>query len=459
MSTFEQYLASQRYCGELDSTDAQFTLSLDKALEKLRHHSLAEGEWILKIVQTATAAQTTALKIKQDRLFTFIEFIDPTDAPTQMALRAELEVLGSSGTPVAKELALGLLAVSKARSFKALWSSGETLEWDKKQLVSGHRNSSDVPLRLYVEHEQSKKTSWPRRPAGLVTEFSQLRRRAIYAPVEIWVDGRPLKFEPNPKTSTSQHGKGSPRNLMVGSFCQQTDGDIVVPPQAKVRKNKYLRDAIRRPQPFLQWEFDDTTQARSRFHFFVSYRTQTKEIGGRPELLPKQEAFHIHFTRLGVLARTDEVTRSYVGGFISVEAEQATTDFAGLAASGSHEGLGPVFDQLVEALSKDSKRQIQEHQSKFQFSDSAWNVDKFFWGCLIPIPVPMLGGMANAGVILGPLFVSTVFGRGDIPGAKDFLVEQLDLGFQEISEALHKPPKPRELRRRRYVAGGLGSSP
>ena len=199
-SALEEFLASEVAEGVKDSS-GQFSLTREKALEKLAAFQLpGEHSWVLKVVQSAVAADCTALHIGQtttDSEFTFFggpgwkieqveaEFYDPQTSPDRSL----------------QHLKQGLWSVSvhRERPFHLTapgWS--QALVWNGLQLtrqpvrsLSQHmvltvshrvyRAGQGLPLLRHIESARSN-----------AAVLSELTRSAFPCPIVLRVDSRRL---------------------------------------------------------------------------------------------------------------------------------------------------------------------------------------------------------------------------------------------------------------------------
>ncbi|MBT9583947.1 hypothetical protein IV102_11440 [bacterium] len=153
LSELEQFLQQQVDEGQRDSS-GQFTLSRDKALEKLAAFQLPRASaWVLKVVQGVVASQAPSLTIKQTSTDTEFYF-DPAQAWTLAMIEAAFYDPESSDSLALDYLKRGLWAVSlnEMRPFRlALPNHPEALVWTGQEFRRAAGQSPDS-VSLMVSH-------------------------------------------------------------------------------------------------------------------------------------------------------------------------------------------------------------------------------------------------------------------------------------------------------------------
>ena len=197
MNELDSFLKEEQGVGLIDST-GQFTISADKALEKLAHSQLPDPSyWILKVVQFATSYGVETMEVKIGRRVTSIEMPLPT--PLSVAqMQHGLDSVEPLPEPALDHLVTGLRALGGIESKIFVLNlkgpdSSEFLFWDGKRLSTKRQDHESDGASLILEISSAGSTVWNLdlaarfRRAG---EALALETLAFVAPLQLKVDGR-----------------------------------------------------------------------------------------------------------------------------------------------------------------------------------------------------------------------------------------------------------------------------
>lgn len=373
--SLDQFIANKSSLGQYDSIGS-FTISGEKALEKLAHHTLEEhSQWILKMVQGAVAGAAQRLVIKQLRTGTQIDFHFEQAPDCEDFQRGMLDP-NFAACEAVHELIIGLRVLLLKRQLVLEWEHGTALVWNGAQFDLCERRGRriTVPFRLFVKNTNigGVMLSAKKIRTQILDEIEQLYKRALFAPLEIVVDGQTLNHLKQPPATSNpkrDHSRFSPRNLCAGSFDLNGEGHVQVAPAPLVSANGFLKDSFRGETPFVIWPAQQLSP-QGHFALFVSYGTNEEddqEVG----FLPLAETFQFAWTRLGVVCAVRNYPYSGFGGYLQVRGDHLTADLSGLKTRADEEleNAHQVFLELTELTLPTLMEEITNHQSRLDKKD------------------------------------------------------------------------------------------
>jgi hypothetical protein len=202
MNSLDSFLEGEQGVGMIDST-GQFTISADKALEKLAHSQLPDPSyWVLKVVQFATSYGVKAMEVKIGRRVTTVEMGLPRPLSV-IQLQKGLDTVEPLPEPALDHLVTGLRALGGLESsifvlkLKSL-ESCEFLFWDGSKLSTKREEKRSDESSLTLEISSRGASIWNTdlfsrdRRLG---ETHALSKRAFVAPLELKIDGRALSYD------------------------------------------------------------------------------------------------------------------------------------------------------------------------------------------------------------------------------------------------------------------------
>ncbi len=445
----DQFIANKGSLGQYDSIGS-FTISGQKALEKLAKHTLVEhSQWILKMVQGAVAGSATKLEIKQLRQGTQIDFHFPQAPDCEHFQRGILDPRFEA-EPAVRELILGLRVLLLKQQLILEWDHGTALVWNGAQfdLCEKRGRRIAVPFRLFVKNTRvgGVLLSAKKARTQMLDEIQQLQKWALYAPLEIVVDGQPIHFlKQLPATSNPKrdHCRFSPRNLCAGSFSLSGEGAVELAPEPAVSANGFLRDSLRAEAPFLVWPAPGPN-SEGHFGIFVSYAVADQD-DQEPGFLPLTETFQIVWTRLGVVCAVANFPYSGFGGCLQLKGDHLGADLSGLnlQTEGESKTAPAIFQDLTDQLLPPLLESITNHQSRLDKKDLmegvlslgiAGGVTGYVTGAaLLQLTSGASLVMAAAGGAAG-----ASMGNRDLPNVKGWLCRHLTNSRQQLLEKMVK---------------------
>ncbi|MBI3927505.1 MAG: hypothetical protein HY319_18345 [Armatimonadetes bacterium] len=206
ISNLDEFLEIERRRGELQSSGT-FTLSLERALEKLRHYQLAHPAfYILKLIQSAIAAGARRVDVRLRRDGARVDF-GLTEPGWYGSLRLILEKLQGPITAAPSALEHLLIALQSSQAIegaRTCFTHACAERWERVELSAGHVELERTfqPPRNQVVPGQSRFSFELRRPFTVsflrslwsrTHEYSAILAHCRLSPVPIFLDGRPLE--------------------------------------------------------------------------------------------------------------------------------------------------------------------------------------------------------------------------------------------------------------------------
>jgi hypothetical protein len=428
MSELNQYLEGQSRSDDRAS-EGSFTIASEKAMAKLKSFALQPNEWVLKIVQAAVAGRSEQLRIQQTRKFTQFEFVKSHGLPEVAHLLEALCSPQVSKNLVSREIVIGLRSIMTHQSFEIIWKNGDALEWNRSELQRVERPPQEALLQIRVQHDVLALRPWPYKPSTLLAENHLIRKRALFAPMAVFIDNQELKFEPYAfsKYDKQTHPGGSPRNFLAGFFALKPDGCARLGATPKTRPNRFLKDGMRRAEPFVIIEPEDRVTNDHSFQFFVSYHTDAE---GQRKVRP--ESFRLLWTRLGVVCAEVELIQGEVGGFLCLPGDRFRSELGGLEVvpeSPDYEGLTKILSSLTLTLEERVEPLVTNHPSRAQWSDGLDNSICMAVACFL-LPVPVVA------IVAAPALAIGLFGTGEKSEMRWWLLSQLTTGFKSLRRSM-----------------------
>ncbi len=155
-----------------------------EAIRKLASSGPAGNEWLLKAVQAAVAAGCHRLHFKFNRKTTVVVFSSPGTSELRQVARTLLDP-DLPAEPFAQQLNPGLRSLLRWHRFTLEGCCGTRLEWDGRRL-----DQKRVAPRDNLRFETCRRDGEKDRRREIIDSERLLTRRAIYAPLELFIDGR-----------------------------------------------------------------------------------------------------------------------------------------------------------------------------------------------------------------------------------------------------------------------------
>ena len=192
--------------GRLDSEGA-FTISLDRALEKMARHTLERpSAWILKAVQAAVGLGASVLNGRVTRGWTSLEIRFEQGGPSWNQVRNAVSQPELENLPALEDLAAGLWSLARGaqRSFRlhATVHKSEfdrrypSLRWNDKKFTVNDQGAGDAlcsELQVIINRPAASILSRVARLFGggsyFLDELDELRYLAYLLPLESRIDG------------------------------------------------------------------------------------------------------------------------------------------------------------------------------------------------------------------------------------------------------------------------------
>lgn len=284
------------------SSQRQGAPSGPEIIRTLADTGLAANEWVLKMVQAAVAAGCSQLHFKFNQRTTVVVFTRPDPAE----LENVANTLFHPERPVsafAEQLNPGLRSLLRWHRFSLEGHDGTRLEWDGRRLnrSTGLRRES---LRLLVETPPRGSTGERRR--GIIDSERLLSRRAVYAPLELFIDGRKVSPETTPANRRIPgHRRVRSETLLL--VYQDEGGTCAAGTSWRLPPNRVFQDRLRSEAPFLSVGGSGGEPSARHFELLVDLdrlrqRSDKTELPGGPDPSPNQ--LFLEFSRLGVICET-----------------------------------------------------------------------------------------------------------------------------------------------------------
>ncbi len=205
MNDLSSFIEQQRAAGSYESAGA-FTLSIEKARDKLRSFSLINPEdYLLKLVQAAVSLGVEALNVQLLQRTVLLYFETPEDDSTvsvEAVARALTSPLDESN-PARAYLTLAMCAVVGQEPSELMWGEWDSTGQGAILSLGGGRSEifRDAPFprteplatgrNFYLFYMQKKFKGIP--IGQTAAEHSALTRRCAFAPMPIFIDGCQLE--------------------------------------------------------------------------------------------------------------------------------------------------------------------------------------------------------------------------------------------------------------------------
>lgn len=370
--SLNQFVADKSRAGDFDSA-GEFTVSTDRALEKLRVHSLENpSDWVLKMVQAAVAGHASEVRFTQFRNRVKVEFALPQPLERERLAQAWLSPkLGQQGEFLS-ELLIGLRPFLLSQRLLFRLGKDELLEWVGEELRSSQRSKElwhrHTSFAVVVERRPENR-SWLRfRRAGVdAAEAVALQERARFSPIPVFLDGRRVKPLGRDFVHCANLGKTElvrRHPLALGSLTPeeyQESSFLGEPTLAGARplKGRALENTI----AFANWPVEANSKNCCHFFFVYGWREDFSD-GPTPNSKRSTypDSFTAHLTRLGVVVGERTAKDMPLGGYVQVALDGARTDLTGLSIqfagnerarlSGHLVRLAPVLRKLKCTLDR-----------------------------------------------------------------------------------------------------------
>ena len=346
-------------------------MALDKSDAKVSSYGLPEHElWILKIVQAAVAQCCESVKVVLGRETVKVELRGGFSFDVSGVVDALRQEPTGNSTPLS-DLYLGLRSLTASTRFLLRDSGGRQVIWDGNQFYQGEERVSDILPNLAIWVTRPMPESWLRsikaRARQTVRYQELLRTRALFAPLELKVDGRVLSYSTLDKTELVQtedeEHRDSPVHLLDGRYSPGGH-------RLNFAESRPSEDASLSRTPFLSAR---TNLVKSRFQLqlFLSFKLQQALDTSVCITLPRP--MQVHFGRRGVVCHSliSKVELSHCFGAAYQELSAEHGDISGLNIlpnakdwskyQESMESMKPVLLSLAEKL-PDHRPKSHQHQ-------------------------------------------------------------------------------------------------
>lgn len=336
-----QFVNMQREEGEF-ADSGSFTLSAEKAIEKLAAYSLEDPcEWVLKMVQASVLAGARQCHVKLSREAIQVELYLPEALDFEGLIETLLDP-GRSQTPLQRELCVGLRTLLNSSAFLMVSEEGEFFGWDGEENRRGTGAPPTNGCRLLVvgSTQMHYRAGLVRVEQAKVSAHYHklLTTRASYAPLDLYLDGRLITghalnmLDRLPKTA--RFSKWAPLLSVVGQI-----GPDLVRTEAE---QSVFRDALRSYETFLKLNHPASRQPG--LDLYVAFkdrkrRTEAEDGEGLSYLLDRvdreveSQPFYLQATRFGVVAHVSEGYSSSLGGIFTYDDSEGKSDLTGLRLS------------------------------------------------------------------------------------------------------------------------------
>lgn len=337
-----------------DST-GEFTISAEKALEKLAHSQLPDPAfWILKILQFATVHGASNGRIAFGR----------TSIHLQLTLRKPVsfsQIRGGLGTvksledPALEHLVTGLRALGGRGDRKFALrlmqpDCSEYLLWDGQNLSARFEEGRPPFPGLHLEVRSSKGLLGKLVDAFQVSlrtnEGTVLKENGFTVPFPLLVDG---------SCATFQH-EHPPKG-----FCQPVVWDCLPDEKGPILP-RFFRDEQRTsadPSYSLQTPVHASVFWCVHYHYVLEHKPFKPAPRSKPVYCPSS----LHFLKDGVVVRTDRFSVGMMGYSLElfVDASDCPTDLGGLNLRQTREYLSLRYavTQMLEELTRKTGEQLQ----------------------------------------------------------------------------------------------------
>lgn len=348
------------------------------------------SHWVLKMVQAAVAAGCSHLEFRIGRNIVQVDFHGAS--LDLVPLRDGLLDPSYSGEQAYQEMFIGLRTLLFENEFRIRALEGSWLAWDGESwLDSISGESTTQHLTLIV----GNKPTFRSRRALEYT--SALRERALYAPLELFLDG--MKVNPHRELAAKlpEFGVDYPTHTAPLLYAHFDKDDVLHDSDLVKCKGGFFKDALRSLDYFLSGRRGQrNSRKRCHLHIEANYRDRKRDqtLISR-ELQPN--VFSYLFTRLGVVCRVESHTFK-VGGAFQVPLDDGRTDLSGLSLERPSKDRMAIPAPYLERLYKE----IRSHRSMLHL----YQPDIGRWGA----GFVMAGGMAAV--------LSTAFGGGALLAIK-----------------------------------------
>lgn len=342
MNDLSSFIEAQRAAGSFESAGS-FTLALEKAVEKLSSHSLANPEeYLLKLVQCAVRLRVPEIHVKLLKRSALVFFETAADDRTvsvdllSQALASPLE----ESNPARSYLALALCAVASQEPKELLWG-----EWDDRgegTVLSLSERRPEVfhqapfprvePLapgrRFYLFYTSKPPIGLPL--SQMSAEHAILTRRCAFTPMPLILDGRPLG-----PSLPLQFTVADPLSELTSPYLGALDLVSQEPnslrwPAVPASKSKWRPANLPAGLVELSPSLPPVYRLRTPRGFSVPMTDEAKihELYGVPIHL--YGCSYLHYVKDGVLLAPVRVHDSGGGAFAILDGDQRKTDLTGL---------------------------------------------------------------------------------------------------------------------------------
>lgn len=428
MNDFKDFLEQHAYGGQLDSS-GHFTLGKEKALEKMAEMALAEpAQWVLKMVQAAVSRSCWGMKFRLGRRVAQVEFFGP-----EIDLRQLQDgLLDPSYAPNAfwEEMFVALRTLLFRGQFRLRDSKGDWVAWDGQSL---HHQAAEP------ESEPEAKEEGPIPSLSVLVSLMKekdraiesrdmhtlLADRAVYAPLQLVVDGREIRPEHKFAVREPDFTVGYPIWTAPLLYAHFQKGHLEQRLQyLEKAPSRPYSDALRNRAFFLSLGEGESFSASS-CHLNLQMRFQDSAHNQR--ILRRNivdNTFSYELTRLGVICYEKSMTMK-IGGCLHLPYDEGRSDLSGLNLElpSQHE----LFLRETDVLLDELMEQIERHKSRAHFypPDSKRFATLFTYA---GAAAAMVAGLATA----GPAVLLKSAGIGGLLGGMGLVQIQTDDRYQRL---------------------------
>lgn len=352
-----------------EADPGQFTISGEKALQKLAEFTLADPKhWVLKMVQAAVCIGATSLHFKQHHLATSVE-MDSSESPSAEEVRTAIFEPHVKGSDIAQCLGMALRSLLDSCGFELSLSDGSGLRWKEGVMTPSQGSDALVGLRLEVF---IRATTVHERCKDILRTEELLRQRAALATLTITIDGQEITAKEVPWESRygTQQNKDSPLRLCLANFSHdEGKNQFHLSTDCSLPAKKWFSDALRDDRPFLTWAPSQSFQYQACLELYLTFDVEKQ--GARPLIRPRRDTFTFKYLVKGVVVAERRFSNSALGGHLILQQNDLATDLTGLKAEVTEAAQRQAQGLLLRLLPL-VKRQLLERIDGYE---GGWHRD------------------------------------------------------------------------------------
>lgn len=355
MRKFEEFLAETAAAGVTDS-EGSFSLATEQALKKMSGFTLgAPEEWILKVVQAAVIAKSKHLDFRIRRNAIQVDITSNHEWDLE-EFAARILNPDSREELLWKELFVGLRSLLISHRYLLSDSQGKWVTWDGREFQSGDEKKAlpgGSSLRILVRKKTESFVDYAKDQVARATEVANyqalLNNRAIYAPLQMTLDGRSLSsrdrlaYREAIMRETSE--KKGALALLWAQISPDGDVDLSKAPWRPFRDQILSRTYFLSTKPRERQEDDHYFSLR--YNFVDTFEAGQHNEPGRWQRKSLESRFSVRLLRWGVVCGSQSFYSALEGEYV-LPANLEATDLTGLQLEMSSNLLQNCRESLCE---------------------------------------------------------------------------------------------------------------